>query len=145
MIRYLIVNQDCAKPIPERMKDKATHQVDLPAGKFEQSAYRSFWTVENGDPREKTQVEKDEDAKAVEIQRIKNVAKDGILSLEEKFTILEEALDDLRRLNLPDIEVTDGIQIKKFTEQQIENRLTNLSQQRHQIRLDEIQAIRDLG
>lgn len=57
--RYLIVSGDKAKPIPARMKDKATHTIELTAEQMKVSGSPKCWKVVNGQPVLKTQAEID--------------------------------------------------------------------------------------
>jgi len=54
--RHLIVT-DKITPLPERLKDKATHSIDVSDAKYKNTGFASYWILDNGAPRIKTAAE----------------------------------------------------------------------------------------
>jgi hypothetical protein len=59
--RYLIVNGDIAKPIPERMAELSTHTLDLTDEQMKKSGSTDAWKVVDGQPVLKTDEERQVD------------------------------------------------------------------------------------
>ena len=58
-IRYLKITGDNIKPLPDRMQDKATHQVNLTNAQYAQSGSGNDWKLVEGEPVLLTQEERD--------------------------------------------------------------------------------------
>lgn len=58
-IRYLQITGDNIKPLPDRMQDRATHQVNLTNAQYAQSGSGNDWKLIEGEPVLLTQEERD--------------------------------------------------------------------------------------
>ncbi len=59
--RYLKVSGDVATPLPNKDKDKATHNLDLSDSKYKAYTSSKYFVVVSGEPREKTKAEFESD------------------------------------------------------------------------------------
>lgn len=84
-IRYLIVSDDLAKPIPDRMANLATHTVELNVDQMKQSGSAKDWKVVDGQPVLKTQEEKDAEDLSIQKVQTRNLAYDLADKLKPSF------------------------------------------------------------
>lgn len=87
MIRFVKVTGNIATPLPDRLADQATHEIQCTEEQYNKAVNSDYFVVENGEPRHPTTQEESDRAaaqtEAAEVSRI-NALRNACLSYQSQ-------------------------------------------------------------